>query len=44
MGSSPITWVDVDAWSRVTGVILTAYERECLSALDAEYLRERKPT
>jgi len=44
MGASPITWLDFDAWSRVTGVGLTAFERECITALDAEYLRERKAT
>jgi len=45
-GPCPLTWLDLDAWSRFTGNVPTPWEVELLMALDAEYLNslaDKKP-
>jgi len=38
MGASPISWSQIDAWSRLTGTVLQPWEARLLRRLSAEYL------
>jgi hypothetical protein len=40
MSASPLTWHDIAGWQAVHGLRLTAFERECIAALDGEFLKE----
>lgn len=40
MGLAPLSWVTIDAWQRVTGVTIPAWEARLIRHLSAEYLAE----
>lgn len=42
MGSAPLSWLTIDAWQRVTGVTLPAWEARLLRQLSVEYLTESR--
>lgn len=42
MGSGPISWLQIDAWSRLTGVTLAPWEARLLRRLSSEYLAESR--
>jgi hypothetical protein len=37
-GPSPITWLDIDAWQRVTGIFMATFERDWIFELDRMFL------
>lgn len=42
MGAGPMTWLQIDAWSRLTGVVLEPWEARLLRRLSTEYLSESR--
>ncbi len=42
MGSAPLSWLTIDAWQRVTSVILAAWEARLIRHLSVEYLAESR--
>ena len=45
-GPGPITWAEIDSWSRRTGIEPTPWEARMVRMLDREYLKvpaEEKP-
>lgn len=40
MGFVPVTWTDLEAWSRVTGIELLPWEARLVRQLSAEWLAE----
>ena len=42
MGLAPLSWATIDAWQRVTGVALPAWECRLLRHLSTEYLAESR--
>ena len=40
-GPRPISWQDLEAWARLTGIALSPFELEVLSDLEQAYLRIR---
>lgn len=42
MGSAPLSWLTIDAWQRVTGVTLPAWEARLLRDLSVAYLTESR--
>ena len=43
-GPAPLSWGDLDAWSRLMGVTPTPYEWGLLAAIDRAFLVASKPT
>lgn len=41
MGPAPIAWADLDAWSRVTGIVLRPVETRLIMQIEAAYFAER---
>jgi len=39
MGPNPISWLELDAWCRLRGVLLGQYELTCIRDLDGIYLK-----
>jgi hypothetical protein len=39
MGLSPLTWIDIDAWSRVRGQRPTFTELELIRVIDGAFLQ-----
>ncbi len=42
MGAGPMTWLQIDAWSRLTGVALAPWEARLLRRLSSDYLAESR--
>ena len=42
MGSAPLSWLTIDAWQRVTGVTIPAWEARLIRHLSIEYLTESR--
>lgn len=42
MGAVPLSWATIDAWQRVTGVTLPAWEARMIRQLSVEYLSETR--
>ena len=42
MGAAPLSWLTIDAWQRVTGVSLPAWEARLIRQLSVEYLAESR--
>ena len=40
MGAAPLSWQDISGWSCASGITPTAFELDCLLAVDNEFLRE----
>lgn len=40
MGPQPLTWTDLDAWQRCSGVVLQPWQSELLRHLSGQYLAE----
>lgn len=42
MSATPLTWLEFDGWQRLARITLSAFELDCLKALDSEFLAEPK--
>lgn len=42
MGAGPVSWLQIDAWSRLTGVALAPWEARLLRRLSSDYLSESR--
>lgn len=42
MGSSPISWREIEAWQTLTGVALAPWEARLLRKLSSDYLAESR--
>jgi hypothetical protein len=40
-GPSPLSWLDLDAWQRVTGTTMTALERSWIFELDRMFIEDQ---
>jgi hypothetical protein len=40
MGSAPLTWLEIDAWQRLSGVQLGPWEARLIRALSTAYIAE----
>lgn len=38
-GVNAISWVEIEAWARLSEIRLTVFERQALRGIDLEYLR-----
>ena len=43
MSMNPITWGDIDAWSRCRGIRLMQWEIDCITAIDEAFRDEMTP-
>ena len=41
-GEAPVSWVDIDAWSRITGVCLSPWQARAVRRLASEYLASQR--